>query len=93
MALETVNLEVFAAYDILALFPEGFEESFWDGGFLDHVSFGDAIYTVISGPSFISALHACWEDGDWATEAMWNDLLENDLSEVNNKDALVGLEG
>jgi hypothetical protein len=42
MALETVNLEVFAAYDILALFPEGFEESFWDGGFLDGVSYGDA---------------------------------------------------
>ena len=93
MALETVNLEVFDANDILALFPEGFEEAFWEGELFGHVSYGDAIYTVISGHEFVTALKACWDDGDWATEAMWNDLLENELSEVNNKDALVALEG
>jgi len=92
MAIETVNLEVFAAYDILALFPEGFEESFWDGDFLD-ATYGDAVYTIIAGDAFVQALHACWEVGDWATEAMWNDLLEGDLSEVNNPNSLVALEG
>jgi hypothetical protein len=93
MALETVNLEVFAAYDILALFPEGFEESFWDGGFLDDVSYGDAIYTVISGPSFVAALKACWDDGDWATDAMWDRLFDDNLLEVNSVASLVLLEG
>ena len=100
MALESVNLEVFAAYDILALFPEGFEESFWDGGFLDHVSFGDAeytvisgAYTVISGAYFVSALKACWDDGDWATEAMWDRLFDEELSDVNATGAVVALEG
>ena len=93
MALETVNLEVFDANDILALFPEGFEEAFWDGEFLDHVSFGDAEYTVISGAYFVSALKACWDDGDWATEAMWDRLFDEELSDVNATGALVALEG
>jgi hypothetical protein len=93
MALESYDITVFAANDILALFPEGFEESFWDGGFLDHVSYGDAVYTVISGPSFISALRSCWDDGDWATDAMWDQLFDDNLLEVNNVGSLVALEG
>ena len=95
MALETVNLEVFAAYDILALFPGGFEEAFWDGEFLEHASFGDEgyEYMVISGAYFVSALKACWDDGDWATEAMWDRLFDEELSEVNATGALVALEG
>ena len=93
MALESYDITVFAANDILALFPEGFEESFWDGEFLDHVSFGDAEYTVISGAYFVSALKACWDDGDWATEAMWDRLFDEELSDVNATGALVALEG
>lgn len=93
MALETVNLEAFVANDILALFPEGFKESFWDGGFLNDVSFGDAEYTIISGPSFISALRSCWDDGDWATDAVWDRLFDDNLREVHHVASLVLLEG
>ncbi len=93
--LQTQTAEFYTLDDILAVFEEhetlqGFVDDFYENYLNDEVSFGDAELTLVRGGFIDDLLNECWDDGDYATEALKQDIWER-LPELEG--ALVALAG
>lgn len=89
--LET--LEVYYLDDILSLFPGEFEDDFNENWLTSgDISFGDATYTLVAGHRIDRLLHDCWDDGDYATDAMKEDIWSR-LPVLFNGGTLVAIRG
>ena len=93
--LQTQTAEFYTLDDILAVFEEhetlqGFVDDFYENYLNDEVSFGDAELTLVRGGFIDYLLNECWDNGDYATEALKQDIWER-LPEL--EDALVALVG
>lgn len=100
MKVETLN--VIFARGILELFPDRFQDLFWESGYVG-VSHGDAMWTIVTGGEFYEALRACWEDGDWDLDGdgaevsmdwgtPWPAEVDS-LMDLGPEDTLVALDG
>lgn len=93
--LQTQTAEFYDLNDILAVFEEhetlqGFTDDFYENYLNNEVSFGDAELTLVRGGLINYLLNECWDDGDYATEALKQYIWER-LPELEG--ALVALIG
>lgn len=93
--LQTQTTEFYTLDDILAVFEEhetlqGFVDDFYENYLSNEVSFGDAELTLVRGGFIDDLLNECWDGGDYATEALKQDIWER-LPELEG--ALVALAG